>query len=318
MLFFKQALNELKTWVETHNIPCTIFLLSHWSRRVISSLELCELTLEIIDRQLTTKQKQLTVFDGLAWYYEWYEPDGEKKSTIPQQLKRVFEKVLANYANLKDYQYYLLKLLYGFVFKAEMIEEDHMANLYEIVKNDLDFAPERYFYQNMPEDILRFLLAMLNSKDLRVARLAAASLNGVYEILERRGKEEWISEMAVCEKLWELAKNEEDLWQPRYIANMAQFKLKWSEYAEEWFEAMKNAHTGKHQLAWGKVIEESSYVSDKDRDILYALLLRILESQNDFVEPIYTSTFKRLHKIIYEVEILEFEEASLNLPLKWF
>lgn len=145
--------------------------------------------------------------------------------------------------------------------------------------------------------------------DLRIARLAAISLNGWDKIVAPEG----IDLMSVCDRLWELAKNEEDVWRSQYLQSMTQFNLNWAKHAEEWFVAMSNAHTEELQRAWSTLIVKGHYLNAEDRNALQTLLLRILNAQDKIAKIIYLSAFQRLHEIIYETESVEFVEESLQL-----
>lgn len=98
--------------------------------------------------------------------------------------------------------------------------------------------------------------------------------------------------------------------------NTMQFcKLRWSDHTEELLAAIRGADTEEFQIAWCAVIGSSHYATDKDREALYKLLLHILDPQNDFAEPIQSAAFRRLTMIVYEIEVTEFDEASLGLLL---
>jgi len=157
---------------------------------------------------------------------------------------------------------------------------------------------------------------VLRSDNPDVSRLAAVSLSVISQVRrffphERKEiKEAWIG----C-KYWEFAKDEEDIWRPRYMEGMALCRLKWAEKGQEWLEAIKEANTEELQNAWCQVILKAGYCDTKDRDALFNLLLCILESGDTFAKPIRLEALRRLDEMVSEVEPVGFDEEPLNLPL---
>ena len=163
------------------------------------------------------------------------------------------------------------------------------------------------------------LVNMLQSKNLKVVRLAAVSLlHVVSSVFIPFPPIEGIKETWIGDKFWELAKDKEDVWRPRYIQGMSYCRLKWAEKCEEWLGAIKEAKTEELQNAWSEVIERASYCEEKDRNALFNLLPRILESGNSFAKPILSAALRRLYEITPEMEPVGFDEKSLNLPLQHF
>ena len=183
--------------------------------------------------------------------------------------------------------------------------------------NSNNFADRLFLREVQNEhDILSFLVDMFRSDDLRVVRLSAISL---LELCKQsrsiRYSESGIIPILVGEKLRKLAEDTEDIWCSRYIEAMRFCKLKWSEHTEELLAAIRGADTEELQVAWCAVISSSHYATDKDREAFYDILLHILDPQNDLADPIKSAAFRRLTMIVYEIEVTEFDEASLGLPL---
>jgi len=306
----QEILSEVKGWFQNRGLSGNACSLTY--KRIISDLELCELVLEIIEKQLAERQKRLKVDAAIA-FYEWHKEKTKQESTVAKRLKRIFEKVLANYSSLIFPEHRQLEILYWSALSAGIVEEKHMIELYSITHKMPHFL-RISLYAREAENTRPTLSNMLQGENLEVARLAAISLLTISQrffIGERRIiKEAWIGD-----KYWGLAKNKEDTWHPRYIEGMAGCELKWAEKGEEWLEAIKEANTEELEHAWCRVIEEAGYCEDKDRSAFFDLILHILESRDTFEKHVRIAALRRLHEIASEVEPIGFDEEQLNLPL---
>jgi len=310
-------LGELRTCLSKHSIAEDILQEYIVGSMIKSDLELCKLALDVTEKQLSEGKERLWPLFGFGWY-AWDQPKEERDVDVMTQLKRVFKKVIRNISNfINSSTYYHLSILYEITLRAGAIEEIDMAMLYEIVKEVPNFADRLFLREVQNEhDILSFLVDMFRSDDLRVVRLSAISL---LELCKQsrsiRYSESGIIPILVGEKLRKLAEDTEDIWCSRYIEAMRFCKLKWSEHTEELLAAIRGADTEELQVAWCAVISSSHYATDKDREAFYDILLHILDPQNDFADPIKSAAFRRLTMIVYEIEVTEFDEASLGLPL---
>lgn len=309
-----EILNELKVWLQERGLTKNALRLYLKQMRVISDLELCELVLEIVERQLTEGQKRVRVGHMIAWY-EWHKPKTKQELMVASRLKHIFEEVLADYSTLIDPHQRLLEILYWSAIGAGIFEEKYMAELYKIIHNDPNF-PSMPWYAERVENVSASLINMLQSDNQDVSRLAAVSLSVISQgrrfspHARIRIEETWIGD-----KYWEFAKDKEDVWCSRYMEGMAHCRLKWAEKGQEWLKAIKEANTEKLQNAWCRVIVEAGYCDAKDRDALFDLLPHILESGDTFAKAIRFAALRRLHGIVSEVEPVEFDEELLNLPL---
>ena len=307
-----EILNHLKDWLKSRSL--TESALSRWSVRIIDDdIESYELALKIVAKQLENNQKRLIVHTAIVRYI-WHKLKTKQESIVAEQLKCIFEKVLANYSNLIDPGRRNIELLYCSLLSAGIATEQHIAVLYDIFHN-LPNSPSMSWYIERNKVIQSVLQNMFKSKNLNAVRLAAVSLSGIsrykfspYE--QKQIKAEWVGR-----KYWELAKEKEDIWCPRYIEGMAGCQLKWSEKCEEWFEAIRDADTEEFRRAWAEVIREAGYYKVKDRDSLYEFLLRILGAGDAFPDVIRFAALQRLGEIVTEIDRSEIDEESLNLPL---
>jgi len=309
-----EILSELKAWLQCRGLSENALYLCFQVVMLESDLELCELALEIIKKQLAEGQKRLRVDDTIT-FYNWHKPRTKQELTVANRLKHVFEEVLADYSTLIDPHHRQLEILYWSALSAGIVEEKHMTELYKIIHNNPDFQSMSW-YAERAESAWALLVNMLQGDNLDVSRLAAVSLLVIsqggrfFPHEQKRIKEAWIGD-----KYWEFAKDKEDTWRPRYIEGMARCQLKWGKNSQKWLNAIKKANTEELQRAWCRTIEEADYCDVKDRDALFDSLLHILESGDTFAKAIRIATLRRLHGIVSEVEPVEFDEESLNLPL---
>jgi len=306
-----EILNHLKDWLKSHSLTESVF--DYWSINVIDDdIEICKLALEVVKKQLEDGKKRLIVHPAIGWY-KWHKLKTEQESIVAEQLKSILEKVLANYSNLIDLGHRNIELLYWSLLGAGIATEQHIAALYDIF-HDLSDSPSMPWYVET-KSIQSLLKNMLKSITPNVVRLAAVSLSGISRYRFPSFEQKQIEDARVGEKFWEISKNKEDFWCPRYIEGMAQCKLKWSDKCKEWFEAIKDADNEEFGRAWGKVIREAGYYKIKDRDVLLKLLLRILEGGVAFPEAIHSAALQRLGEIVTETDPSGIDEEALNLPL---
>ncbi|KAF5419643.1 MAG: hypothetical protein C5S49_00355 [Candidatus Methanogaster sp.] len=271
-----EILTDVKKWFRqrdlSENVPCLYrFIL----RSIDNDLELCKLSLESADKQLAHGRKHLTIgFEILL--YRWHESKTEQEVIVAERLKNIFEKVLAGYSALIDPHYRILNTLYWSVLGAGIAEERYMSELCKLLHCDADFAFMPW-YAGRAENVWSMLVNMLKSDNLEVVRLAAVSLSAISRDRFSQREQKTIGETRIAEKFWELARDEKDIWRPRYIRGMAHCRLKWEEKCEGWIEVIKEANTEELQSAWCQVIEEAGYCAAKDRDALFNSLLHILE-----------------------------------------
>jgi hypothetical protein len=308
-----KILCELKGWLQHRGLSENAISLCGRMISVIGELEFSKFVLGIVENQLKDKRKPIKLW-AINWIsdYEWHEPKTEQELSIANRLRHIFEEVLAYYLPTIDLDYRQLEILYWPALSAGVVEEKQMAELYKIIRNDPNFPFMPSWYREA-ENVQTSLVNMLQSENLEIARLAAVSSTMMLRSphpKSRRIEETWIGN-----KFWELARDEEDIWRPRYIQGMAYCRLKWAEKCEEWLEAIKAAKTEELQNVWSGVIERASYCEDKDRNALFNLLLRILESGNSFAKPIRLAALQQLYEIVSEMEPVGFDEESLNLPL---
>jgi hypothetical protein len=309
-----EILIGVKKWLRQRDLSENVLRFCLFGRRIVKDdLELCEVALESVDKQLAEGQKRLTI-GGDILFYKWHEPKTKQESTVANRLKRIFEEVLANYPTRIDPEHRQLEILYWSALSAGIVEEKYMAELYKIFHTSPDF-PSMSWYARRVESAWSTLINMLRSDNSEVARLAALTLLGISRGRFFRHEQKRIKEIWIGDKYWEFAKDKEDTWRPRYIEGMAQCRLKWEEKGQEWLKAIKEANTEELQHAWCRVIEEAGYCEAEDRDALFDSLLRILESGDTFAKAIRFATLRRLRGIVSEVEPVEFDEESLNLPL---
>nr|QNO56063.1 hypothetical protein GIJIEOGM_00004 [Methanosarcinales archaeon ANME-1 ERB7] len=308
-----EILNTLKVWLQERELTEKALGLYWWSITWENDLELCELVLEIVEKQLTEGQKRLKVAHMIAWY-NWHEPKTEQELMIANRLKRIFEEVLANYSTLIDPHHQYLDNLYWSAIGADVIGEKRMTTLYEIIHNEPDF-PSMPWLVERAESTWPTLVNMLQSDNQEVAHLAAITLLEISRGVSLRDEQERIKEAWVGDKYWEFAQDKRDIWRPRYIEGMAQCRLKWAENGQEWLKAIKEANIEELQNAWCLVLEKADYCDAKDRDALFDSLLHILESGDTFAKPIRLAALRRLDEMVSLVEPVELDEKSLNLPL---
>jgi hypothetical protein len=311
----KNILNKVKTWLQYRNLSENALSLCWWSSSIVGDLELVKLVLEIYKKGLAEGQKRLLLIEPytIAFYY-WSEPKTKQELTIADQLKHIFEEVLANYSTLIDPEYRRLEIFYWAALCAGIVEERHVAELYKIFHNNPDFPSLPWLAENAVKD-RSMLVNMLKSNNLEAARLAAVSLSGISQGIyfphERKSNEEaWIGN-----KFWEFVQDKEDVWRPSYIKGMANCRLKWAELSKELIEGIKEASTNGFQNIWCRVIGEADYCDVKDRDALFELLLHILESEDTFAETIRFAALQRINDMVSDVEPIGFDEEPLNLPL---
>jgi hypothetical protein len=307
-----EILNALKVWLQERDLTEKALGLYLWRMTVISDLELCEVALEIIEKQLAEGQRRLKVTHMIA--YEWHESKTAQELMIANRLKRIFEDVLANYSTLIDPHHRYLKILYWSALSAGVVEEKHVVELYEIIQKEPDF-PSIPWFAERPESTWPTLVNMLQSDNQEVAHLAAITMLEISRGLSIRDEQERIKEAGVGDKYWAFAQDKGDVWRPRYIEGMAQCRLKWAENGQEWLKAIKEANTEELQSAWCRVLEKADYCDTKDRDALFDSLIHILESGDTFAKPIRLAALRRLDEMVSLVEPVELDEKSLNLPL---
>lgn len=309
-----EILNELKVWLQERGLTENALSSCSWFRLLGSDLELCELILEITERQLAKGQKQLKVDNMIAWY-NWHK-EKRQESEIVERLKRIFEEVLANYFTLIDPKHRQLEILYWSAISAGIVEEKYMAKLYKIFHANPDF-PSMPWYAARAENAWPTLINMLKSGNQEAARLTAITLSEISQdrFFQHRRKTIKKAKAWVGDKYWEFTKDKEDTWRPKYIEGMAQCQLKWAEKSQEWLKAIKEDNTEELQSAWCRVVEKAHYHNIEDRNALFDLLLHILDSGDTFAKVIRVASLRRLHEIVSEVETVEFDEEMLNLPL---
>ena len=307
-----EILNALKVWLQERDLTEKALGLYLWRMTVISDLELCEVALEIIEKQLAEGQRRLKVTHMIA--YEWHESKMEQELMIANRLKRIFEEVLANHSTLIDPHHRYLTILYWSALGAGVVKEKYIAELYEIVHNEPDF-PFKSWFAERAKSTWPTLVNMLQSDNQEVAHLAAITLLKISRRVSLRHEQKRIKEAWIGDKYWAFAQDKGDVWRPRYIEGMAQCRLKWAENDREWLKAIKEANTEKLQSAWRQVLEKADYCDAKDQDALFDSLLLILESGDTFAKAIRLAALRRLDEMVSLVEPVGLDEKSLNLPL---
>jgi len=311
-----EILNELKVWLQERGLTENVLSICSWGMYVEDDLELCDISLKITERQLEKRQKRLKVEHIITWC-DWQKKK-KQKSEVTGRLKRILDKVLANYSTLIGPKYRQFERLYWAALKAGIIDEKYMVKLYKIFHTIPNFL-SMFWYARKPKSAWSTrLINMLKSDNQKAARLAAILLSEILEnsfFLRVRGRREKIKEVWVGDKYWEFAKDKKDIWRPRYIEGMVLCQLKWAEKGQEWLKAIKKSNTEELQRAWCRVVEEADYHGIKDRDALFNLLLQILASGDTFTRAIRFAALRRLTRIVSEVETMEFDEEPLNLPL---
>ena len=307
-----EILSNFKNWLQNRGFSKNIHSFCIWSFRINKkiNLEFLNFFLGIIENQKVDEQEYLlSNFGWLVSNYKWHEPKTDQELIIIERFKHTFENILAYYSSIIDFKHPKAEIIYWCTLNLGIVEEKQLIEFYEIFHNNSDF-PELFWYHK--DKIHKLLIEMLQSDKVELARLAAISLSISFmglDIKRNRNEDTWIGD-----KLWELAKDEKDVWQLEYINCMAQFRLKWAKNHKEWLEAIKEASSEKFRKVWCQVIENSGYCENNDRDFLIILLIEILDSNNTFSKSIRFTALKRLHKLISEIPE-KFDEEELNLPL---
>ncbi|MCK4543505.1 MAG: hypothetical protein KAU17_14840, partial [Spirochaetales bacterium] len=168
----QEILSEVKGWFQNRGLSGKACSLTY--KGIISDLELYELALEIVDKQLAERQKLLRVDAAIA-FYEWHKEKTKQESTVANRLKYIFEEVLANYSSLIFPEHRQLEILYLSALSAGIVEEKHMLELYKITHKMPHFLGISW-YAEKAENARPTLVNMLQCENLGVARLAALSL----------------------------------------------------------------------------------------------------------------------------------------------
>jgi hypothetical protein len=179
-----EILNALKVWLQERGLTEKALGLYLWLTTWENDLELCEVALEIIEKQLAEGQKRLKVAHMIAGY-EWHESKTAQELMIANRLKRIFEEVLADYSTLIDPHHRYLEMLYWSTLGAGVVEEKHMVELYETIHNEPDFSSMPWFAERSGST-WPTLVNMLQSDNQEVAHLAAITLLRISRILYLR------------------------------------------------------------------------------------------------------------------------------------
>ena len=189
-----------------------------------------------------------------------------------------------------------------------------MEKLFDVFHSKSDF-PSRHWYGERNKNSRDKLKNMLQSKNYKVARLAAVSLISISRrgILSKSHKQNDDNEVFAL--YWNLAQNREDTWQNRYIEGISYLRINWSDKHKAIYEAIINEKNEKVLNSWSRLIERAQYITVEDRNSLFSFLENILENKDKFHKKIRLSALKRLNKIISEIEPVEISEEALGLPL---
>ncbi len=175
-----EILNELKVWLQERGLTENALRSCSWFGLSKSDLELCKLTLEIIERRIAKQQKRLRVGNMIVSYY-WHKKK-RQESEVVERLKHIFEKVLANYSTLIDPKHRQLGILYWAAIGAGIIEEKYMAELYRIFHASSDFPFIPWYVVKAEGDWNPLLANMLKSGNQEAARLAAITLSEISQV----------------------------------------------------------------------------------------------------------------------------------------
>jgi hypothetical protein len=236
--------------------------------------------------------------------------------TAANQFRRISESIIENRATLGLGEG-SFDMLFRAMLTAEVLEEKHMVNFYEIFRNSQEF-PKRLWL--LRDANLPFLRTMLQDKRKENALLAAvamiARLKGARIYLPHRAVPQVPRDLKTGDRFWELAKDSEGhVWQPVLIEGMAYCRLGWAKKHEEWFHAIRETKSKELLAAWVSVILRAGYKGNEDRDALVSMLAQILGSEGAFTKDIKTGALRRLYEVMSRSEPVGFEEKELNLPL---
>ncbi len=309
----RNILIKANEWLKSQGLSKKIGHLYGFSYTIESDLALCEMGLKRVKKQI--KEGNRIYVDPEAFYYRWKMPLTKEEEKIATELKYIFETVLNTYPQEGKSELRQIEVLYWSALGARIVEENHMAMLSKIARNESRFGSMHWLeldYNIFKNEIID----IIKGKKHGIDALAAVILIGLLEDTSRLQGEQAQMEVAwIGEKLWKLSKDTDHSWNGRLIGGMRFCNLRWSEKGREWLEAIAEANTEELRKAWCKVIEEAGYSEQVDRDALFNYILEILESKNKFEKSVRVSAICRLHRLAIEAESTEFDEEALNLPL---
>jgi len=308
----RDIMDEVEAKLRAWELPRSVLRFC-WGFLYPAEIELrdFELFLDALEKRMARGLKVTELMPSWVTEYTWSKPQTDRESEVRNRIRDILERFLSRYSSVNNVDRREIEALYSIALGANVVSETHLMKIYEIVKNDKDFASS-YFYRVLSKE---FIEDMLNSDYPNIVRMAALTLSSMLnwqvKYLDPRNRlEQWIGD-----KFWKLAKNRGDIWHARYIEGMAICKLEWAKNHREWLDAMLKADSTDLQKAWSQVIRKAGYCDDQDRGALVNLLLLILESRGPLARSIRTAASGRLLQLVHEIEPAAFEERSLDLPL---
>ena len=236
---------------------------------------------------------------------------------LAPRIGTLLDHVLAEYSRLTGARRFLAELLYWYGLGAGIIDERHMAGLFAIFRGDPIF-PRWGFVVPENQRSRSAVVTFAKSGDTDVARFALASVPSIASHSYAPSRSPLASkrdEVEIARRCIDFAKDNNDVWQPKYVEAMASLRLQWSVNPAEWLAMIGGPVTEELELAWCEVIRQAGYVTKTDRDSLTLILVRILESSDVYSDSVRCAAWQRLFKLVSSAQALEFAEGPLGLPL---
>lgn len=298
-----RILAELQEWIKRKSLSIDTPCLLNWAAMIHHEkpLDLLHFTINIWEKQLETEAEPM--FNSQLMFLSYKLNKDNKEELV---LSERFSKVLDMVMTKRTHDWTLnLGNLFWFYLDLGLLKEKEMTFFYNAFREECTFD----YFEWERNSTVNLLLSFLQSENIAVTRLAAASLQG------HDFDEKLIENKKVCDKLWELIENKNDYWQIHYLRCLSKCKVNWFEKRSVWLKTIKEAKSEELRQACCDVFQSAGYLRKRDRQAFFNILVETLKAK-DIALNIRLAARTRLSSIAHEVESRGFDEELLNLPLK--
>ncbi len=310
----ENIVNSTRIWLQKRGLSMNALTLYRYRIAMAPNIDAVKFCVEIMGNAFKRKGyvSHAPILSILG--YKWHHPRTQQETVVANQFKQISEKIIENHSSL-DLDEDFLQELFQVMLTSGLLEEKHMHSFFKIFRSDQDF-PRRFWYlRHIDYSLLKNMMQSESRETTLLAAYVTATILNERHRVYGHPLDSRIRSVNTSNRLWEIAKSEDHVWQSALIEGMAWCRVAWAKKHEELLQAIKEAKTDELLTAWVSVIRRAGYTGTKDRDALVNMLVQIVESESAFPVRIRVEASRRLYEVVSKAEPIGFDEKKLNLPL---
>ncbi len=302
---------KINKWFEEHNFSAVHYYLSP-NITFKSNLETTNLIFDIIENEIKHSKSQIILSENVIFYFERLSDDSAKLKT---RFKNLFEKILDIFPERVNI-FHMGRFLF-IALSLGVIEQTHLSQIYnglitEYKKNKSVFYLTHPLNKIVSNIFFEIMLNFLEGDNLESSKLVSILLQDLnpliyFPLLKLSRK------IKIGHIIWNFAQDTDDIFQKEYYRTLSNIQLKWEEINDKFFNLVKTVKSEDTIEYICEFIKSTLCCDDVDKEVLFDLLVKIVEDET-ITDKIRHTVFTKLDTIIYDREDKTIIWDLLNLP----